>query len=107
MQAYVMNGDNMPPDWNWFNLYAEKCWEKSQRPYPCCRCSFMFFQKEVKIERKHSFILFLSSDYPYKLYIDIIARYYCKVASSNTSRLEAHAGFFELLIKGIFDLYVL
>ena len=30
-----------------------------------------------------------------------------KVASSNTSRLEAHAGFFRLLMKGIFDPYVL
>ena len=32
---------------------------------------------------------------------------YRKVASSNTSRLEAHAGFFQLLMKGIFDPYVL
>ena len=32
---------------------------------------------------------------------------YRKVASSNTSRLEAHAGFFRLLMKGIFDPYVL
>ena len=32
---------------------------------------------------------------------------YCKVESSNTSRLEAHAGFFRLLMKGIFDPYVL
>ena len=32
---------------------------------------------------------------------------YCKVASSNTSRLEAHAGFFRLLMKVIFDPYVL
>ena len=32
---------------------------------------------------------------------------YHKVASSNTSRLEAHTGFFRLLIKGIFDPYVL
>ena len=32
---------------------------------------------------------------------------YRKVASSNTSRLEAHAGFFILLVKGIFDPYVL
>ena len=31
---------------------------------------------------------------------------YHKVASSNTSRLEAHAGFFRLVIKGIFDPYV-
>ena len=32
---------------------------------------------------------------------------YRKIASSNTSRLEAHAGFFRLLKKGIFDPYVL
>ena len=32
---------------------------------------------------------------------------YCKVASSNTSRLEAHAGFFRLLMKGIFDPYIM
>ena len=30
-----------------------------------------------------------------------------KVASSNTSNLEAHVGFFRLLIKEIFDPYVL
>ena len=29
------------------------------------------------------------------------------VTSSNTSRLEANAGFFRLLMKGIFDPYVL
>ena len=33
--------------------------------------------------------------------------YYCKVVSSNSSRLEAHEGFFRLLMKGIFDPYVL
>jgi hypothetical protein len=32
---------------------------------------------------------------------------YRKVASFNMSRLEAHAGFFRLLMKGIFDPYVL
>ena len=32
---------------------------------------------------------------------------YRKIASSNTSRLEAHAGFFRSLMKGIFDPYVL
>ena len=32
---------------------------------------------------------------------------YRKVASSNSSRLEAQAGFFRLLMKGIFDPYVL
>jgi cadmium resistance protein CadD (predicted permease) len=30
---------------------------------------------------------------------------YRKVASSNTSYLEAHAGFFRLLMKGIFDAF--
>ena len=32
---------------------------------------------------------------------------YRKIASSNISRLEAHADFFRLLMKGIFDPYVL
>ena len=32
---------------------------------------------------------------------------YRKVASSNTSRLEAHAAFCRLLMKGIFEPYVL
>ena len=32
---------------------------------------------------------------------------YCKVVSSNTSRLEAHAGFFRLLMKEIFGPNVL
>ena len=37
--------------------------------------------------------------------LDVLA--YRKVASSNTSRLEAHAGFFRLLMKGIFEPYVM
>ena len=32
---------------------------------------------------------------------------YRKVASSNRSRLETHERFFKLLMKGIFDTYVL
>ena len=32
---------------------------------------------------------------------------YCKVVSSKMSGLEAYAGFFRLLMKGIFDPYVL
>ena len=32
---------------------------------------------------------------------------YCKVTSSNTAHLEADAGFFRLLMKAIFDTYVL
>ena len=37
----------------------------------------------------------------------VVCYTHCKVASSNTSCLEAHAGFFRLLMKGIFDPYVL
>ena len=33
--------------------------------------------------------------------------FYHKVASSNTSRFEAHAGFFEIAYKGFFVPYVL
>ena len=38
---------------------------------------------------------------------NIIFLNYRKVASSNTSHLEAHAGFFRLHMKGIFDPYAL
>ena len=38
--------------------------------------------------------------------VEFHALIYCKVLNSNTSRLEAHAGFFGLLMKGIFDPYV-
>ena len=33
--------------------------------------------------------------------------FYRKIATSNTSRLNAHAGFFRLLMKRIFDPYIL
>ena len=39
-----------------------------------------------------------------KIHLNFSDLFYRKVASSNTSRLEAHAGFFRLLMKGIFDL---
>ena len=39
--------------------------------------------------------------------IEFASSKYRKVVSSNMSRLEAHAGFFRLLMKEIFDLYVL
>ena len=38
--------------------------------------------------------------------IFLFKQVYREVASSNTSRLEAHVGFFRLLMKGIFDPYV-
>ena len=36
-------------------------------------------------------------------FVSLVAIVYRKVASSNTSRLEAHAGFFRLLMKGTYD----
>ena len=39
--------------------------------------------------------------------ISIFIDAYRKIASSNTSRLEAHVGFFRLLMKGIFGPCVL
>ena len=39
-------------------------------------------------------------------FVSLVAIVYRKVASSNMSRLEAHAGFFRLLMKGTFDPYV-
>ena len=39
--------------------------------------------------------------------LDLGNRKYCKITSSNTSRLEANVGFFRLLMKGIFGMYVL
>ena len=38
---------------------------------------------------------------------DVFLKTYCKVASSNTSHLEAHVGFFRLIMKGLLDPYVL
>ena len=40
-------------------------------------------------------------------FVDKVSFTYRKIASSNTSRLEAHVGFFRLLMKGIFGPYVL
>jgi hypothetical protein len=40
-------------------------------------------------------------------HINHLPLYYRKIASSNTSCLEAHVGFFRLLVKGIFGHYIL
>ena len=53
------------------------------------------------IPRNHDFFRFI-----HRCTLQIYVTYH-KVASSNTYRLEAHAGFFRLLVKGIFDPYVL
>ena len=37
----------------------------------------------------------------------LVEKSYVYTASSNTSRLETHAGFFRLLMKWIFDPYIL
>ena len=61
----------------------------------------IFFGKKKRKKMQFRTILF-----PCILYVTE-KRTYRKVASSNTSHLEAHAGFFRLLMKGIFDPYVL
>ena len=53
-----------------------------------------------------SFVIF-EGKWPHKTELDVDKNPYHKVTSSNTSRLEAHTGFFKLLMKGIFDPYVL
>ena len=62
--------------------------------------SIVVYQKE-KILLQFQTILF-----SYKLCVTV-KRTYRKVVSSNTSRFETHAGLFRLLMKGIFDAYVL
>ena len=48
----------------------------------------------------------INTDYIlWQLKLDLLK--YLKVLSSNTSRLEAHVGFFRLLMKRTFDPYVL
>ena len=42
----------------------------------------------------------------YEVCVCVVMIIYRKIASSNTSHLEAHAGIFRLLMKGIFDPYV-
>ena len=44
---------------------------------------------------------------PNKVEINVYLHIYRKVASSNMSRFEAHAGFFRLFMKGIFDPYIM
>ena len=63
-------------------------------------------------QRLKSFRLFEGKIYVVYIHVFLFASVlnhviYRKVASSNMSRLEAPAGFFRLLLKGIFDPYVL
>jgi hypothetical protein len=60
-----------------------------------CKTAPIIFDKRMK------------KSYPEGIHMTPPPSIYRKVASSNTSRLETHAGFFRLLMKGIFDLYVL
>ena len=56
------------------------------------QCTFMNFCTYLSDQASQS-----------RLYVSSM---YCKVVSSNTSRFKAHAGFFRLLVKGVFDPYV-
>ena len=55
----------------------------------------------------HNLLAVSVHKYIYGSFIVSKGTLYHKVASYNTSCLEAHAGFFRLLMKGIFDPYVL
>ena len=52
-------------------------------------------------------MVFICFFHPHVFFREHLLRSYRKVASSNTSRLEAHAGIYRLLMKGIFDSHVL
>ena len=75
------------------NLYekAFACWEG----HPRNRCKETVNLSYCFISRPTTFI---------RVYFKIT---YCKIASSNSSRLETDVGFFRLLMKGIFGHYVL
>ena len=77
-------------------------------------CVFIFIAfcpKKVRFEFPsffgHMAIIVILSEIKPPLNISRPQKTYCKVASSHTSCLEAHRDFFRLLMKGIFDPYVL
>ena len=63
-------------------------------------------QKGCPISKPHDFLE--ASNYTVTIlkHAHLVHSYH-KIASSNPSRLEAHVGFFRLLMKGIFGPYVL
>ena len=67
---------------------------------------FLLIEKEYGQECKKEWSKGILHQSIFEL-LNFLDHEYCKVASSNTSHLEAHAGFFRLLMKGIFDPYVL
>ena len=65
-----------------------------------------FFKRFFRFFLKLNFVCLLRHFSHFKQ-IRIAKIVYRKVSSSNTSHLGKHAGFFKLLMKGIFDPYVL
>ena len=59
------------------------------------------------VDSSNSKILHQTSHFYDRIYVNLQKSTYRKVTSSNTSHREVHAGFFRLLMKGIFDPYVL
>jgi hypothetical protein len=64
-------------------------------------------EDQSKMEMESNFNFTLAAHCTLMHFCHIHPVYYRKVASSDTSCLEAHADFFRLLMKGIFDPYVL
>ena len=77
------------------------------------KSNFVYFDKAAKLCKAFEYAFNewvakgVASDSHDFILQGVLTNKYGKVASSNTSCLEAHAGFFRLLIKGIFDPYVL
>ena len=79
-----------------------KCWGDVKSwigPY-ILMSQFLFFWALFNYIQQQNISCFFDA------YLNVSGKYR-KVARSNTSRLEAQAGFFRLLMKGIFDPYVL
>ena len=103
---------------NKFKFHIKNC--KGKKRITCVKCNKSVLENNYKnhMERAHVNMIgkydtsgvchhcgevsFLCSSVPQNIFF-----VYCKVMSSNTSCLEAHAGFFRLLMKGIFDPCVL
>ena len=92
-------------------VYVETIYAEAQ-PGPTLTALYFEFAYSLlrKIaEREFQILTLMNFHEPHIIFNDLhpLIRLYRKMASSNTSRLEAHPGFFRLLIKGIFDPYVL
>ena len=74
-------------------------------PIVYCSSSFLISVREGYLD--HNICLFNVKSISKEMKKEVKGTKCSKVASSNTSHLEAHADFFRLLMKVVFDAYVL